>query len=296
MDLVNRYASALSLHPTPVEAVGEVAGEILEQFDGARPDLLVCFASPHHAGAFEDVVGGLRKLLEPEAAIGCTMVGVAGGGIEVENGPGLSVLAATFGAGRVDAIALETRETDDGYEIMGWPDWVPARGTMLMLAEPYSFPIGDYLQVCNARIPGITVMGGMASAGTRPGANRLFIDDRVLTQGAVALLCSEDVPVRPVVSQGCRPIGTPLTVTAAERNLVYELAGQPAMARLQELVQSATEAERELMRNGLHLGVVVDEHKLDFARGDFLVRNVLGADRNNGAIAVGDRIDRKSVV
>ena len=114
MDLVNRYASALSLHPTPVEAVGEVAGEILEQFDGARPDLLVCFASPHHAGAFDDVMGGLRKVLEPEAAIGATMVGVAGGGVEVENAPGLSVLAARFGAGRVDAIALETRGTVPG--------------------------------------------------------------------------------------------------------------------------------------------------------------------------------------
>lgn len=291
MDLVNRYASALSRHPTPVEAVGEVAGEILERFDGARPDLLICFASPHHAGAFEDVIGGLRKLLEPEAAIGCTMVGVAGTGVEVEDGPGLSVLAATFGAGRVDAVALETQETGDGYEILGWPDWVPARGTMLMLAEPYSFPVGDFLSLCNARVPGVTVMGGMASAGTRAGANRLALNDRILDHGAVALVCSEDVPLRPVVSQGCRPIGTPLTVTRAERNLVHELAGQPAMARLQELVQAATDEERELMRDGLHLGVVVDEHKLDFSRGDFLVRNVLGADRQTGSIAVGDRVD-----
>ncbi len=81
----------------------------------------------------------------------------------------------------------------------------------------------------------------------------------------------------------------PFTVTSAERNLVNELGGQPAMARLQEIVQAASEADRELMRNGLHLGVVVDEHKLDFTRGDFLVRNVLGADRRNGAIAVGER-------
>ena len=291
MDLVNRYASALSLHPTPVEAVGEVAGEILERFDGTRPDLLVYFASPHHAGAFEDVASGLTKLLEPETAIGCTMVGVAGGGVEVENAPGLSVLAASFGAGRIDAIALDTQQTADGYEILGWPDWVPARGTMLMLADPYSFPIGDFLAMCNVRLPGVTVLGGMASAGTRPGANRLAIDDRVHTGGAVALLCSEDVPVRSVVSQGCRPIGTPLTVTRADRNLVYELAGQPAMARLQEIVQGASEAERDLMREGLHLGVVVDEHKLDFTRGDFLVRNVLGAERESGAIAVGDRVD-----
>ncbi len=288
---MNCYASALSLHPTPVEAVGEVAGEILERFDGSRPDLLVCFASPHHAGAFDDVMGGLRKLLEPEAAIGATMVGVAGGGLEVENSPGLAVFAASFGAGRVDAIALETRETDDGYEIAGWPDSVPARGTMLMLAEPYSFPIGDFLTVCNERLPGVTVLGGMASAGTRAGMNRISLDDRVFDQGAVALLCSDDIPVRAVVSQGCRPIGMPLTVTSAERNLVHELAGQPAMARLQEIVHAASESDRELMRNGLHLGVVVDEHKLDFARGDFLVRNVLGADRRNGAIAIGDRVD-----
>jgi small ligand-binding sensory domain FIST len=271
--------------------VGEVAGEILEQFDGTRPDLLICFASPHHAGAFEDVMGGLRKLLEPEAAIGATMVGVAGGGVEVEDAPGLSVLAASFGAGQIDAIALETQESEDGYEILGWPDWVPARGTMLMLAEPFSFPIGDFLSLCNARVPGVRVMGGMASAGNRAGMNRLAIDDRILDRGAVALMCSEDVPVRAVVSQGCRPIGTPLTVTSAERNLVHELAGQPAMARLQELVQSASDAERELMRNGLHLGVVVDEHKLDFSRGDFLVRNVLGADRDTGSIAIGDRVD-----
>jgi small ligand-binding sensory domain FIST len=104
-------------------------------------------------------------------------------------------------------------------------------------------------------------------------------------------LCSDEVPVRPIVSQGCRPIGKPLTVTRADRNLVYELAGQPAMTRLQELLDHASEHDRELMRRGLHVGLVVDEHKLDFARGDFLVRNVLGADRRTGALAVGERVD-----
>jgi small ligand-binding sensory domain FIST len=291
MDLVNRYAAALSLHPTPVEAVGEVAGEILERFDGTPPDLLVCFASPHHVGAFEDVVGGLRKLVEPEVMIGCTAVGVAGGGIEVEEGPGLSVLAASFGAGRVDGVVLEARETDDGMSIVGWPDSVPARGTLLMLADPFSFPVGDFLALCNAQVPELTVVGGLASAGVRPETNRLVLDDRVVRGGAVALLCSDDVPVRPVVSQGCRPIGDPFTVTRADRNLVYELAGMPAMARLQDLVQSVSDGERALMREGLHVGLVVDEHKLDFARGDFLVRNVLGADQRSGALAIGELVD-----
>jgi small ligand-binding sensory domain FIST len=291
MDLVNRYAAALSLHPTPVEAVGEVAGQIIETLDGRRPDLLVCFASPHHAGAFDDVVSGLRALLEPAAMIGCTAVGVAGGGVEVEDGPGLSVFAAAFAAGRVDGVALAVRETDDGLEIVGWPDDVPARGTLVMLADPFTFPVGDFLALCNARVPELQVVGGLASAATRPGANRLVLDGQVHAGGAVALVCSEDVPVRAVVSQGCRPIGKPFTVTRAERNLVYELAGRPAMARLQELVQSLDDDERALLGSGLHVGLVVDEHKVEFDRGDFLVRNVLGADRQSGALAVGERVE-----
>jgi small ligand-binding sensory domain FIST len=291
MHHVNRYAAALSQHPTPVEAAGEVAGEILERFDGGRADLLVCFASPHHVGAFEDIANGLRKLLEPEAMIGCTAVAIAGGTQEVEDSPALSVFAASFGAGTATAFALDAMQTDDGYAIVGWPDELPARGTLLLLADPYSFPVPDVLGLVNAQVPDLVVVGGLASSAAGPGGNRLVCDERIATSGAVAVLLSEDVPVQPVVSQGCRPIGQPYTVTRAERNLVYELAGLPAMQRLQDLVLAADEDERDLMRQGLHLGVVVDEHKLDFGRGDFLVRNLLGADQDTGALAVGDTVD-----
>ena len=92
---------------------------------------------------------------------------------------------------------------------------------------------------------------------------------------------------RQSVSQGCRPVGRPFVVTKSEQNVVYELAGQPALERLQELVALSSDDERELMARGLHLGLVVDEHKAEFERGDFVVRNVMGADRQSGAIAVG---------
>lgn len=288
MDLVNRYAAALSLHPTPVEAVGEVAGELLERFHDAAPDLLVVFASPHHAGVFEDVIAGLAKLLDPHVVMGCVMAGVAGGGTEIEDGPGLSVFGASFAVGDCTAVALDAEETDDGVTISGWPDSLPSRGTLLLLADPFSFPVPDFLRLCNGRVPELTIVGGLASAATRPGTNLLALDDVVRTSGAVGVMCSEDVHVRPIVSQGCRPIGNPFTVTSADRNFVHELAGQPAMYRLQEIVDTVSEGDRELMRKGLHLGLVVDEHKLDFDRGDFLVRNLLGGDRETGSLAVGD--------
>ena len=81
-----------------------------------------------------------------------------------------------------------------------------------------------------------------------------------------------------------------MIVTRAERHMLLELAGQPALERFNDVVAGLDEADRRLLANGIHIGVVVDERPAEFGRGDFLVRNVFGADRDNGAIAVGDEV------
>ena len=96
--------------------------------------------------------------------------------------------------------------------------------------------------------------------------------------------------IRSVVSQGCRPIGRPFIVTKAEANVIRELGGMPALARLQEVFGDLTAAEQQLVRSGLHVGRVLSEYQEHFTRGDFLVRNVIGADPNSGAIAIGDYV------
>nr|MDP9006656.1 FIST C-terminal domain-containing protein [Actinomycetota bacterium] len=83
----------------------------------------------------------------------------------------------------------------------------------------------------------------------------------------------------------------PMTVTRGEHQIVYELAGRPALERVQELVASLDPSDLALVEQGLHVGRVIDEHKLDYGRGDFLIRNVLGADREVQAVAVGDEVD-----
>jgi small ligand-binding sensory domain FIST len=70
--------------------------------------------------------------------------------------------------------------------------------------------------------------------------------------------------------------------------MVYELGGQPALQRLESLIETMPDEERALVNHGLHIGRVIDEHKLDFTRGDFLIRAVIGADRESGAVAIGD--------
>ncbi len=285
-----RFASALSRHPVASHAIGECAGEVLEALDAEDPDLVVCFASPHFVGAFDDMTNALRDLLDPRVMVGMTAVSVIGDAHEVEDEPAFSLLAGRLPDARLTPAALRVADTPDGDAVVGWPELDGEPSALMLLADPFSFPLDGFLHRLQDDLPGLTVIGGVASAAGRPGGNRLVLDDQVVDEGAVGVFV-EGTPVRTVVSQGCRPIGRPYTVTAAQRNFVEEMAGRPALERLREVADAASDDDRVLLQQGLHLGIVVDEHKSEFGRGDFLVRNVIGADRETGAIAVGDRVE-----
>ncbi|HEY4375633.1 MAG TPA: FIST C-terminal domain-containing protein, partial [Acidimicrobiales bacterium] len=182
----------------------------------------------------------------------------------------------------------------DGWQITSSVDLGPgslAEGTTLvLLADPFTFPVDAFVAQLVEDAPGLVVVGGLASAARGPGGNRLAVGGDVHETGAVGLFLPPGIGAHPLVSQGCRPVGTPLVVTKAERNMIYEIAGQPALDRFYEVAARLSPEDRSLLAQGPHLGVAIDEHKIDFERGDFLVRNVMGADREARAIAVGDEV------
>ena len=81
-----------------------------------------------------------------------------------------------------------------------------------------------------------------------------------------------------------------MTITSAEANVIGELAGKPAMERLGEVIAALPENERSLASSGVLIGVVIDENRPEYERGDFLVRPIIGADRDSGAIAIGEQV------
>jgi small ligand-binding sensory domain FIST len=284
------FAAAVSEHPVTAHAVGEIAGEVLERL-GERPDLAFVFVTPPHAGALEDAVVAIDELLHPLVLVGCAAESVIGPHREVERTSAVSLLAGRTGP--LQQVQLEASTVGESFFVNGWPSELPFEPQLLFLvADPYSFPVEEFLDWLATERPGLRVVGGMASAARGPGGNRLAAGRRIRTTGAVGALLGPGVSVETVVSQGCRPFGSPLVVTKATGNAILELAGRPALERLvTQARQSLTEAEVSLLEmGGLHLGRVIDERRERFDRGDFLVRNVLGADRETGAIVVGDEI------
>jgi small ligand-binding sensory domain FIST len=285
------FASALSVHPVTATAVGEAAGQLLESI-GPEPDLVAVFVTPHHGGALEDVSAAVRAILQPGVLFGCAAVSVLGVRREVEDEPGITMWAGRFGPagspghpGQVGQVA-PARFLDAATPVAP-PPFDPA--ALLLVADPFTFDGDAFFE----QWPDLPVIGGNASAAHGPGGNRLALDGSVTTNGAVGAFLGPGVPLTTVVSQGCRPIGHPYTVTKAERNVIYELGGRPALDRLLEMARSGAVAEEDvrLINSGLHIGQVIDEHKATFEAGDFLVRNVLGADQSVGAIAVGAEVE-----
>lgn len=285
------FAAALSQHPLATHAVGEVTGQVLEAV-GESPDLAVLFASAAHTGAMEDIVAAVRSILQPEVLVGCTAATVVGGAREVEDQPAISLWAGCMTS--VAPLRLTAEQVGDQVAVAGFPapELLPPEGrALLILADPFSFPIDAFLSGLRDQVGvDLPVVGGLASAARGPGGNRLVLGGEVLDDGAVGVVLG-GVEVSTVVSQGCRPVGEPMIVTRGERQVIYELAGRPALDRVQELVQSLGPDDLHLAQQGLHMGRVIDERKVDYGRGDFLIRNVLGADREAKAVAVGDEVD-----
>jgi small ligand-binding sensory domain FIST len=297
------FAAALSEHPLATHATGEVIGSLLEQI-GEEPDAVMVFVTPPHLGALDDICAAVRATLAPGTLVGTTAVSVVGGDREVEEQAAVSAWAGRLGPTtgvRLQARPLTAADGDpadgdlaDGASVgfVGLPKAAGRPGsTLLLVADPTSFPLTAFLDAAAAQLPGLTVLGGVASAGLAPGVNRLALDAAVHTDGAVGILFGPDWPVTATVSQGCRPIGDPFTVTRAERSMVYEIAGTPALVKLQEVIDGLSADDRALARHGLHLGRVVDHRALEPDRGDFLIRNLRGADRAAGALAVGDDVE-----
>ena len=285
---------------------------------GRHPDLAVLFVTRPHAGALEDAAATVGQLLGPTVLLGCAAESVVGSQREVEQAPAVALWAGLTGPiapvrlwtevgpdhpedpDEWELVEADDEDDDPGpgrpgprRQIAGWPSTIgfDPQG-LLLLADPFSFPIDTLISGLRARNPGLPIIGGMASAAQGPGGNRLALGDEIFTDGAVGALLGPGVKLTSVVSQGCRPIGRPLSVTRAERNVVYELAGRPPLERLIQMARDGmSERDIELINQGLHVGIVIDEHKADFGRRDFLIRNVIGADRSNGAIAIGQAVE-----
>jgi small ligand-binding sensory domain FIST len=281
-----RIGSGLSTTPDPRAAAVEASLAARRGLQGSSCDLVVVFAAGRHLAAPEATIEGVQEALEPDQLIGCGAEGVIGAVREVEDGTAVAVWAAHLGEdASASVFHTVVEELGEGTgALAGMPELAGADGAIL-LADPATFPTDAVLRFLGESAPLVPLLGGLASGRTPEGGAALICGDEVFADGAVGVRL-DGVEVLPLVSQGATPIGPELTITAAEGNLIAELAGKPALEKLRETIEELPPQDLALVRGGLLMGIVVDNNKPDYVHGDFLVRGLVGADPATGHVAV----------
>jgi small ligand-binding sensory domain FIST len=282
-----RIATGLAPDNMGPDSFAEAAGRAAMALGGAPADLVFVFAGADNLDHVEEGLSIVHDRLSPRALVGCGAQGVVGSGRELETG-GVAVWAASLPGAELETFQLETLSTEDTLAVAGMPD-LDGADAAIMLVDPYSFPAEPLLDQLAEDQPGLPVIGGLASAGSSPNETMLMCDSEFVGEGAVGVALA-GVDMRPCVSQGALPIGPEMAITAADGNVIHELASRPALERLKTAIGELDDHERTLAANGLLIGIVIDENRPDYLRGDFLVRGLLGADEESGSIAVGERV------
>ncbi len=238
----------------------------------------------------------LAKSLAPLRVLGCNASGVIAGRKEVEGTPGISILAMRLPGVRVQPFAFTAAELgrlENGAALVKELDLYPNESPkFLILGDPMSGDPERMAALFNEGYPGAPVVGGMASGPLLHKPSWLLLGSHVLKSGLAGVALVGPVEISTVVAQGCRPIGDPLTVTKAEGNVLHELGGRSPLEVLRETLSRCTPEDQRLARTSLFAGLVMNEGRPEFRRGDFVIRNVLGYDDKSGSLVLGTNLRR----
>lgn len=296
-----KWISTLSDAATLPQALEDVATAAEQSLKDQKPDLCLVFISSHFHKNYESVITFLKERLGPRVILGCSGGGVVGKGRELENRPALALTCAIL----PDVVITPFRVADSSlpgldasprewHQLIGVPPL--ANPQFILLADPYSIRIENFLMGMDYAYPKSTKVGGLASGGAQPGDNALYLNSVCYRSGAVGIALSGNIALDALVSQGCRPIGKPMRITKSDRNLLMEVEGQSPLHILRDLYLTLGARDQNLLQHALFLGLVMDPLKSHFTQGDFLVRNIVGMDTEKGILAIGAHLRQGQMV
>lgn len=285
----DQMAWALSGHQDPDLALHHVLEQLHDQLGGGEATFGFMFVSESLAMHASRLAVGVTRGLETEAIIGCSARSVIGGRATLHEHPGLAVLAGRVEGATARAFELDASEVAGDDEqcdtvVRERASVADQRGA-IVLADPATLATSRPVDRIAKCVPTGLLTGGLV-AGKRGLSVQLIHGARAREGGLVGISFGGEIRLDPVVAQGARPVGMPLVVTKAHRNLIQQLGGRPAIDVIREVAQGFTDRDRHLLAPGLYLGLVVDEYRERFGRGDFAVRKIVGGHEQSGSIAI----------
>jgi small ligand-binding sensory domain FIST len=265
---------------TQIEATSALKGEAIPFTLGW------CYLSDYYAEQAEAILDQLRLRLPGVDWVGTTAVGVSVSGVEYMDEPAIVLMVAPL-----------PRES---FRLFSGRNPLPAASsgfvahTALVHADGSAPDLQELILELSARTATGYLFGGLSSARNRP----LHVANGVLTGGLSGVAFGPEVSLVSRVTQGCQPIGPVRQITAAERNVVISLDGQPALDCVLQDLGLRRDAPDDDLAQALSVtlvGLINKAEDVPTRPGQFgaetAVRHVLAADRQHQVLAVADLIE-----
>lgn len=266
------------------------AEDLRSRLRAPQASLGLVFMSPRLFSEARQILEILRVHARVPLLAGCSSQGLIVGAEELEQDSGL-----TFGLYYLPGVDLkgfhisqEQVEEANGPGYWRLETGIEPEQTNGWLAfiDPFHLDSEAWIRTWNEAYAPLPVLGGLASGDSSEQRTQVYLNGDVFESGGVAISVGGAVKLAGVISQGCTPIGETWTLTKVEQNIIHEIGNRPAYQVLAETFSQLSQEEQKNARGNIFIGLVVNEYLDDFHRGDFLIRNLLGADAKSGSIAV----------
>jgi len=261
------------------------------QLKGGRPALGLVFMAPKFFSHAKHILEILRVHAQVPLLVGCSSQGLIVGEQEVEQNAGLALALYTMPGAMLQAFHFTQEQVEEangpGYWRLETSIEPNQTNGWLVFIDPFHLDSETWLRTWNEAYAPLPVLGGLASGDFTEQRTQVYLNGEVFEEGGVAISVGGDVKLAAVTSQGCTPIGETWTLTKVDQNIIHEIGNRPAYQVLAETFNELPPEVQKTARGNLFIGLVVNEYLDEFHRGDFLIRNLLGADPQSGTIAVG---------
>jgi small ligand-binding sensory domain FIST len=261
------------------------------QLPASRVSLGLVFMSPKFFPRAAQVLELLRVHAQIPLLVGCSSTSLIVQDREIEEEAGLVLGLYHLPGAELTAVHFTEEEVEEANGPAYWhleTDIAPDRTNgWLAFVDPFHIDAEAWLRQWNEAYAPLPIVGGLASGDHAEQTTQVYLNGQVFEAGGVAVAFSGAVELASVISQGCKPIGETWTITKAERNVIQEIANRPAYEVLAETFNRLPPEEQEKAQRNLFVGLVINEYLEEFHRGDFLIRNIVGANPQSGALAIG---------
>jgi small ligand-binding sensory domain FIST len=266
----------------------EASVEAAEHSGADAADLALVFVTGDAGDRAHQILHAVRRVTGARAVIGCSGAGVLTEFREVEGRTAVAVLAVRSDRLLATAFSFERQgqRAEVGTELAERIEGTVAEGgCALVLPDAMGCNPVALLDQLHRALGFVPVLGAVAA-----GDPMLELHNTDAVQGALVGVALSGLAPVIGVTQGCTPIGEPYVITRGEANLIERIANRPALEMLEDAIRAMPDGPERIRRAGVFAGLAMDPAKSPLERGDFLVRNLIGADRSSGAIAVAERV------